>query len=182
MPKLGNIIKEARLAKEMTLEDLSSKCGYSKALISRIENNSVSPSITSLAEISAALGLKLHDVFASLDDEEPIVVRKDARRNFSQMDGKQVVEFLSNGAFSKKMQPVLISSEDGALLPRERATHSGEEFLHVLQGKAEVVVGERRFILGPGDSIHFKASIPHGYGGIGKGKTVSLTVAYPPYY
>jgi transcriptional regulator with XRE-family HTH domain len=182
MPKLGNILKEARLAKEMTLEDLSSRCGYSKALISRIENNSVSPSITSLTEISAALDLKLHDVFASFDTEEPIIVRKTERRVFSQKKGKQQIEFLANGTPSKKMQPLLIASRNGSLDSGELHHHKGEEFLHILRGKAEVMIGEKKFVLGPGDSIYFKSSAPHRYRGISRGETVSLDVACPPLY
>lgn len=179
MMKLGSMLKEARLAKEMTLEELSTKCGYSKALISRIENNSVSPSITSLARISKTLQLKLYDVFASFDESEPSIVRKDERRSFLSEDGAQKVQFLANGALRKRMQPLLVSlckTHTGSTV------HRGEEFLHILQGKAEVVVGDKRFVLGPGDSIHFKSSIPHRYKGIGKGKTLSLKVAHPPYY
>jgi transcriptional regulator with XRE-family HTH domain len=178
MLKLGNILKEARLAKEMTLEELSSKCNYSKALISRIENNSVSPSITSLDKISAALDLKLYDVFASFDDSEPAIVRKDARRSFSQADGQEI-QFLANGAFTTQMQPLLISLQNEV---RDCTAHTGEEFLHILGGKAEVVVGDQTYLLGPGDSIHFKASIPHRCRGVGKSKTISLKVATPPYY
>ncbi|RJP18025.1 MAG: XRE family transcriptional regulator [Candidatus Abyssobacteria bacterium SURF_5] len=181
MQKLGDFLKQARLSREMTLEELSEKCGYSKALISRVENNNVSPSITSLAQMAAALELKLYDVFASCDGDEPVIVRKDERRRFSQMDGRQDIEFLTNGAYAKKMQPLLISLNNG-LNDNTCTGHKGEEFLHILQGKAEVVVNGARFILGAGDSIHFRSSSPHCYRGIGKGKTISLKVVSPPFY
>jgi len=182
MPKLGNILKQARLAGEMTLEQLSSKCGYSKALISRIENDSVSPSITSLAEISSALHLKLHDVFASLDDAAPAIVRKTERRKFSLADGKQEIEYLSNGIHQKKMQPLLVCLHNGSKDSGASTAHHGEEFLHVLQGKIQLALGEKTFVLGPGDSILFKSTIPHSYRGIGRGKTISLKIAYPPFF
>jgi transcriptional regulator with XRE-family HTH domain len=182
MPKLGNILKEARLAKEMTLEDLSTQCGYSKALISRIENNSVSPSIASLTEISASLGLKLHEVFTSFEAEEPVIVKQHERQKFSGANGKLHIEFLANGTFIKKMQPLLLQTRNGSRGSGESHQHEGEEFLHVLSGRAEVAIGDDRFILGPGDSIHFKSSIPHRYRRIGKGKTLSLKVTYPPCY
>ncbi len=182
MQKLGNILKEARLAREMTLEELSLKCGYSKALISRIENNSVSPSITSLSEISLALDLKLYDIFASFDDTEPVIVRKTERRKFTQSNGMRDVEYLANGLSQRKMQPLLVSLNKGSSRANGCSTHNGEEFLHVFQGTIEVSIGSGKFILSPGDSIHFKSTIPHGYRGIGRGKAVTLKVTYPPYY
>ena len=182
MSKLGSILKDARLKKEMTLEDLSLKCGYSKALISRIENDSVSPSITSLARISAALDEGLHEVFASLDPEEPVIVRKEERRNFSRIEEGQDIEFLTEGTLAREMQPLLISSRNRSAGAGAFVAHNGEEFLHVLQGKAEMTIGDRTFFLNPGDSIHFRSSIPHTIRGLGKEPTVSLKVAHPPYF
>jgi transcriptional regulator with XRE-family HTH domain len=182
MLKIGSVLKQTRLEKRMTLEDLSSKCGYSKALISRIENNSVSPSIASLTKISETLDLKLYDIFANVDVDEPAILRNEERQKFSVRDGKYEIEFLTTSLPSKMMQPLLVSLKSGSDSGKGTDLHNGEEFLLVLKGKAEILVGENRYILRQGDSIYFKSSIPHRYKSIGKGKTVSLAVTYPPYY
>lgn len=166
----------------MTLENLSSKCGYSKALISRIENNSVSPSIASLTKISETLDLKLYDIFANVDVDEPTILKNEERQKFSIRDGRFEIEFLTAGQPGKMMQPLLVSLESGADSGKGADPHNGEEFLLVLEGKAEILVGENRYVLKRGDSIYFKSSIPHRYRSLGKGKTVSLAVTYPPYY
>lgn len=182
MLKIGSVLKQTRLEKGMTLEDLSSKCGYSKALISRIENNSVSPSIASLTKISETLDLKLYDIFANVDVDEPAILRNEERQKFSIQDGKSEIEFLTTSLPSKMMQPLLVSLESGADSGKGTNLHNGEEFLLVLKGQAEILVGENRYVLRQGDSIYFKSSIPHRFRSIGKGKTVSLAITYPPYY
>jgi quercetin dioxygenase-like cupin family protein len=41
--------------------------------------------------------------------------------------------------------------------------HEGEEFGFVLEGRLALRVGEESYELGPGDSYHFLATVPHGY-------------------
>ncbi|GAB4348546.1 MAG: XRE family transcriptional regulator [Candidatus Abyssubacteria bacterium] len=182
MLKMGNILKNARVSQGLTLEELSSKCEYSKALLSRVENNSVSPSIESLTKISEALGLKLYDVFASAEIDEPVILRRDKRQRFTLSDGQCEIEFLTSPIASKMMQPLLVSLLDGNQRWTGADPHNGEEFLVVLEGKAEVLVGQNKFVLNKGDSIYFKSVSPHYYRKLGKGKTVSLAVTYPPFY
>ena len=41
------------------------------------------------------------------------------------------------------------------------SVHEGEEFIYVLEGEMEVVIGEHREVLYPGDTIYYHSSIPH---------------------
>jgi transcriptional regulator with XRE-family HTH domain len=182
MLKMGSVLKRARQEKGMTLEDLSSKCGYSKALISRIENDSVSPSISSLTKMSQALNLKLYDIFAEIEVEEPLILRKDDREKFWVPNGRYEVEFLTTGSSTKMMQPLIVSLESGAEAPGGLISHRGEKFLLVLEGTLEVAVGEERRSLKSGDSIRFRSTAPSRLANIGKTKSVSVAVMYPPYY
>jgi transcriptional regulator with XRE-family HTH domain len=182
MLRMGSVLKRARRDKGLTLEDLSSRCGYSKALISRIENDSVSPSIASLTKISEALNLTLYDIFANVEIDEPTILRRRDRQKFSALNGQHEMEFLTTGTTGRLMQPLLITLEGAADSWGGTDTYNGEEFFVVLEGKAEVLVGENRHVLKAGDSIYFRSTIAHTYKGLGRGKTVSLAVTYPPYY
>ncbi len=182
MLKMGGILKKARHEMGMTLEDLSSKCGYSKALISRIENDSVSPSISSLTKISQALNLKLYDIFAGVEVEDPLILRKDEREQFWVPNGRYEMEFLTTGSSTKLMQPLMISLENGAEAPAGFISHKGEKFLFVLKGTVEVVVEEEKRVLKSGDTIHFRSTAPSRLANIGKTKSVSIAIMYPPYY
>ena len=59
---VGNNISELRNANNFTLKKLSEKTGLSIALISRIENGQISPSIHTLEKIAASLGVEISDL------------------------------------------------------------------------------------------------------------------------
>jgi quercetin dioxygenase-like cupin family protein len=58
--------------------------------------------------------------------------------------------------------------------------HAGEEFHYVLKGKVEVMVGENRNVLSPGDSLHFNSNIVHKLKNIGSVEAELLVVLYTP--
>lgn len=60
----GKKIRNARIHKKMTQEDLSVKCNFEKARLSRIENGLANPTIRSLYKICDALEIKLADLFS----------------------------------------------------------------------------------------------------------------------
>jgi mannose-6-phosphate isomerase-like protein (cupin superfamily) len=55
-------------------------------------------------------------------------------------------------------------------------SHSGEEFVYVVEGALEIAVGDARHRLEQGDSIVFDGSMPHGYETLGDGDASVLFV------
>ena len=55
-------------------------------------------------------------------------------------------------------------------------THSGQEFNLVLEGTVIVTLGDKEFVMNPGDSIYFNPTIPHGQRCGGDVKARFLTV------
>ena len=47
-------------------------------------------------------------------------------------------------------------------LPIHTNTHSGQEFDYIISGKLKVQIGNHTEVLGPGDSIYYNSSTPHG--------------------
>lgn len=182
MVKLGRILKRARLEKKMTLEDVASRCGYSKALISRIENNNVSPSIESLTKIAGVLEIPLYDIFASLPLEEPVVLRRADRTRFQVSEGDFSMEFLVPNPQNVSMLPMLYSGTPGSHSRDRMSEHPGQEWAIILKGSAEVTIGDKRYLLKEGDSIYFNSGIPHKYSSAGKKPGVGLAVTIPPNY
>ena len=65
------------------------------------------------------------------------------------------------------------SSGDGGMV------HTGEEFALVLEGSMELVIEDESYELEEGDSIVFKASLPHRWRNLHHGKTHVLWVVSP---
>jgi transcriptional regulator with XRE-family HTH domain len=60
--KTGDRIKELRLQRLMTQEELAEKTGLAAASISRIENNLVNPSISTLRALTKALDVDVTEI------------------------------------------------------------------------------------------------------------------------
>ena len=58
--------------------------------------------------------------------------------------------------------------------------HEGEEFVYVLDGSIEVVVGEHVNALGAGDSLHFNSGIQHRLKNTGDTDAELIVVIYNP--
>jgi transcriptional regulator with XRE-family HTH domain len=176
---IGKELKRIRVSQGMTLEELSSKCGYSKALISRVETGSVSPSLTSLMKMVSALGLKLHDLFTSIERGQASVVRKGEERTFF-TKGKSKIEFLAMDVTKKRMEPTRITAPAGYTSGDEPEVHYGEEFISVLNGKLEITTGDQVTKLSAGDSIYIAAGIPRTWRNPGRETAKFISIATPP--
>ena len=58
--------------------------------------------------------------------------------------------------------------------------HEGEEFVYVLEGQMEIMVGDHVNTLKKGDSLHFNSGIRHKMRNTGKKKSELLVVIYGP--
>jgi transcriptional regulator with XRE-family HTH domain len=61
---IGARIRQLRVAQSLTLDELSTASGVSRAMISRIERGEASPTASLLGRLCAALGLSLSAFFA----------------------------------------------------------------------------------------------------------------------
>lgn len=177
---IGERLKKVRLEKGYTLKDVAGESGYSKALISRIENGNVSPSINSLLKIAGALEIKPYDLFLPTGEAIPSVVLKADRKSAKMSDGKVEVEFLTDQTEEKKIEPFLISIERGASTGSELGGQAGEIWTMLLKGQMELTLDKDTHVMEEGDCAYFKASIPHNFKSTGRGKSVAFCVVTPP--
>ena len=61
------------------------------------------------------------------------------------------------------------------------SSHEGEEFLYILEGKAQICYGKEKYILNQGDSIYFDSIVPHHIGSASETESAKLlAVIYMP--
>ncbi|MEG2158347.1 MAG: helix-turn-helix transcriptional regulator, partial [Clostridia bacterium] len=61
--QIGKKIKQIRLQRDLTQEELAGRCELTKGYISQLENDLCSPSIATLVDILNILGVTLQDFF-----------------------------------------------------------------------------------------------------------------------
>ncbi len=161
---LGGKIRELRQKRGMTLKDISERTGFSTALLSQIENNIVSPPISTLWKIAQALDVKLTYFFQTspMEQQDYFVVKKGQGKPVFRQESRFAITYLSlaYGKEGRKMDPFLIefSGEEKEMEP---LAHEGEEFLYVLKGRLELTYGDKTIILEEGDSIYYDSRVSH---------------------
>ena len=158
-------IKDLRLKQHLKIQDIADRTGLSKGLISKIENNRVSPPLATLSKISRALGIQMSYFFQEQPSTSPILItRRGSRQPFTREIGntRKLYEPLALELPNKKAEPYVITQiRIKTTKGEEYDRHQGEEFVYVLEGKVEQVYGSQTYVLQEGDSAYFKADVPH---------------------
>ena len=68
--QIGKKIKDLRIQKNLTQEELADRCELSKGFISQLERDLTSPSIATLIDILQCLGTDLKESFDDSEDEQ----------------------------------------------------------------------------------------------------------------
>lgn len=183
---VAGTIKALRQEKELTLQQVGERTGFSTALLSQIENHLISPPLGTLGKIARALDVDMGYFFGAGSNAEFTIVRHDERRPVSRVASRQGVKYgysYESLAFEQKnrhMEPFIVNLEPATRKDRHAYSHEGEEFIFVLDGKMEVTLGDQVDILGPGDSIYFNSEIPHRVQCVEDVETRILAVIYTP--
>ena len=163
---VGERIRKLRQLKGLSLDDVSLRTGLSKEMLQSIETDAVAPPLGTLTKLARALEMKMGYLLTSGEPKPYAITRKDDRKPVSRHAAEQQSKYgysylsLSPGMRDRSMEPFLVTlAPDAEDMPG--SVHDGEEFIYVLEGVMEVIVGEYREVLHPGDSIYYHSSIPH---------------------
>lgn len=183
--ELGVRLKQRRLEAGLTLAQLADQAGFGKAYLSRIENGKKVPPIGSLARIASVLGIEaaslLTDAGHSVSGWRGVSVVRRAEKRPTVMGGSAFgydYFALTDSTTGRALQPFLFSFPD-KVDKFVFFEHEGEEMMHVLTGRVEWQVGVDKYVLEPGDTLHFDSRIPH-RGHSLSGPATALVVMYSP--
>ena len=163
----------------MSLDALATLVGCSKSLLSKIETGKIVPTIAMLSRIAAALGTDAGTLLQESTEEKAVFnSAKEPLAHLVPSDkGYRFFPYAVNFG-NKVIQPFLFVAERGKV-KRHRVTHTGHEWMYMLEGRVNFRVGAETFVMGPNDSLYFDPNLPHGIEPITK-KAVYLVVFTHP--
>jgi mannose-6-phosphate isomerase-like protein (cupin superfamily) len=172
----------------LSQRELARKSGVTNGLISQIEQNHSSPSVSSLKRILDAMPMSLAEFFADEEDSGKIFYRADEltelnpAKVFSLPPGKQHTVSLRQVGNSpgRSIQMLHERYAPGAESGSEPYTHEAEEAGIVVSGQIELTVGSETQILGPGDGYIFDSTVPHRFRNPGDEECVIISACTPP--
>ena len=156
---IGLKLKELRVVKGLTQEELAGRAELSKGFISQLERNLTSPSITTLTDILQCLGTSLGEFFNESPEEQIVFGKTDY---FEKHDAelKNNIKWIIPNAQKNMMEPILLTLEPGGATCPDNP-HEGEEFGYVLQGGVSIHIGSKTYKAKKGESFYFVSDKKH---------------------
>ena len=167
---IGKRIQNARIQKNLDLNQLANDTGFSINFLTRIEQDESTPPVGVLLQISRALGT---DFLENKPKNNRVDAYEKRTENYSYSN-------LSPGSENKHLKAFKVTIDPKSDHSGVGFQHEGEEFNYVLSGEVEVRVGDHVNILKTGESLHFNSSIKHNLRNLGDEKVELLVVIYSP--
>lgn len=176
---IGPKLRHLRREMGCTLEKVSEKTGIAVSLLSTFERTSQGLSFKALHDLAEFCGTTIPVLTgqAEANDRESLV-RSGEWTAWPPTSSGVTVQNLTTDRREMECHRFQLApgaSSEGAY------SHDGEEFLHVLAGRLEIVLdGDQFFELGEGDSFYFESRRPHSWRNSHVGDTVVIWVNTPP--
>ena len=156
---IGNKLKELRVLKGLTQEELADRSELSKGFISQLERNLTSPSITTLMDILQCLGTSIGEFFNEAPDEQIGFGKQDY---FVKVDTeyKNEIKWIIPNAQKNTIEPIYLTLQAGGSTCPD-TPHEGEEFGYVLQGAVSIHLGNKTYKAKKGESFYYTADKTH---------------------
>jgi quercetin dioxygenase-like cupin family protein len=172
---IGQKIKKVRMDKNITLDNIANETGFSIDHLKKIESGKITPPVGALLQISRALKIDS----GVLLKEEPSNV-KDRIKAYTKRTENYAYTTLTPGAENKHLKAFRVTIDAFQEHLGVGYHHEGEEFVYVLSGKIEIMVGEHANKLEAGDSLHFNSGIQHNLRNSGESTAELIVVVYSP--
>ena len=164
---IGASLKELRHQRGQSARGLAEHSGISAAMVSRIENGLVSPSIGTLEALAAALEVPIVSLFreARTDHTDYTLVRHGEGLKSTRISEGHSHDYVNLATHTRKdlqflARRVTLTKDGGK--PPTYVGH-GVVFIHVFEGEAVYRYGRTRLTLKTGDSISIDAELNHGF-------------------
>jgi transcriptional regulator with XRE-family HTH domain len=180
---IGPKMRELRIQRGMSLQQLAAQSDVSAAAIHKIERGGMVPTITTLLKIAAAFNRPVsYFVEEEPGENRPVAhIRGDDRGAiFTAHRGIELAGI--SGPYGRFFLAGAVATvQPGANSGDRPMEHPGEELIFVLDGSFEVDVDGQHFALAEGDSLHFRTDRPHRWHNTTKKPIKAVWLALRPF-
>ena len=159
---MGKRLRSVREARGISIEELAQRSGISLEELAHIEAVNVAPSLGVLWNMTSALGVAFADLLGRGGATVSLQRRADGRVLRSE-DGALESRPLVTAGASRWVEAYELTLAPGSSHTSEPHPSGTREIVVVLSGALNIRVGAQDYELKPGDSISFKADLPHAY-------------------
>ena len=158
LEQVGSRLRQLRTRRGITLTALAETTGISKSTLSRLESGQRRPTLELLLALSMAYRVPLDDLVGAPEVGDPRIRLRPGR-----VKGRTVIP-LTRQPDGMQAWKIVIPTGQVTSEPR---SHDGHEWIYVLSGHVRLVLGEKDWMLTPGEVAEFDTDVPHWFGSTG---------------
>lgn len=176
---VGAHLRAVRSMYGLSQRELAKRAGVTNGMISLIEQNRVSPSVSSLKRVLDGIPMTLAEFFTLDLAAGPQVFY--AREELTDVGSGDVQLRLVAAKRANRSLAILQERyPPGGDTGADMLSHKGEEGGVVVKGRIELTVGAESRILGPGDAYYFSSAVPHRFRNAGREECEIISASSPP--
>ncbi|MCP5371105.1 MAG: helix-turn-helix transcriptional regulator [Hyphomicrobiales bacterium] len=162
--RLARRLRDLRVGRGWSLDDLAARSGVSRATLSRLENGGVSPTAAVLGRVCAAHGLTLSRLLYSVEEDAEPVVRHGDQAEWTDTAAGFRRRVVSPPAGTLAGEVLECRLDPGARIDYDRPPRPGlEHHLVMAEGRLSVTVDGRAHDLAPGDCLRYRLFGPSAF-------------------
>ncbi|HVC01762.1 MAG TPA: cupin domain-containing protein [Steroidobacteraceae bacterium] len=176
---VGAHLRAVRQMYGLSQRELAKRAGVTNGLISLIEQNRVSPSVSSLKKVLDGVPMALADFFTlDLALQPQVFFPKEELAQIG--TGRVDLRLVGSGLAKRGMSILHELYEPGADTGEEMLTHGGEEGGVVVRGRIDLTVGGETRTLNAGDAYYFRSTLPHRFRNSSRESCEIVSASAPP--
>ncbi len=152
-------LREVRLQRGMTLEDVASGANIDVSTLSRLESGKRRLALDHLPRLATALSVTADELLRAPEPPDPRVRGGAHTRNLITF-WPLTAQGPAGGLHAYKIR----ISTRRRKPPPELPVHEGHDWVYVLSGRMRLLLAERDFVIEPGEAVEFSTWTPHWFG------------------
>ena len=152
-------LRDLRLERGLTLEDVARSARIDVSTLSRLESGKRRLALDHLPRLAEALSVSADELLRAPEAADPRVRGASHTHNditywpLTRQSAAGGLHAFKIRITAKRRKP-----------PSELPVHEGQDWTYVLSGRMRLVLGERDFVIEPGEAVEFSTWTPHWFG------------------
>ncbi len=147
----------------LTLQELAKRSGLATSTVQKVETGQMIPSVAVLLKLSHGLGRRPTELIREGDSDLDVAYVRAEDRDRTGHEKSMLIERLSGDLPDPALEMWRIHLQPDASSGRAPIHYEGEEIVVCEKGRVTFTIGGDDHELEAGDSLHFKAHLPHSW-------------------
>jgi transcriptional regulator with XRE-family HTH domain len=154
-------LRELRVQRGLTLEEVARSARIDVSTLSRLESGKRRLALDHLPRLAEALSISTDDLLRAPEESDPRV--RGASHTHNDITYWPLTRHAAAGGLQAFKTRI---SAKRRKPPAELPVHEGQDWTYVLSGRMRLILGERDFIIEPGEAVEFSTWTPHWFGAV----------------